>query len=86
VLNIGAGVRHTLNQTLAVLGEILGYQPEPRYEAPRPGDVRHSLADISEARRILGYEPLVGFEEGLRRTIEWYRENLADPDTRGGAA
>ena len=43
---------------------------------PRPGDVRHSLAAIERAKDILGYEPVVKFEEGLRRAIEWYRENL----------
>ena len=76
VFNIGTGRRYTLNQTLAVLAEILGCRPEPVHEALRPGDVRHSQADISAARRWLGYEPQVGFEEGLRETIGWYRENL----------
>ena len=76
VFNIGTGHRYTLNQTLAILTEILGCRSEPVHEAPRPGDVRHSQADISAAQRGLGYEPQVGFEEGLRETIGWYRENL----------
>ena len=76
VFNIGTGHRYTLNQTLAVLSEILGCRPEPIHEAARPGDVRHSQADISAAQRGLGYEPQVGFKEGLRETVGWYRENL----------
>ena len=76
VFNIGTGRRYTLNQTVAILSEILGCRSEPVHEAARPGDVRHSQADISAAQRGLGYEPQVGFEEGLRETIGWYRETL----------
>ncbi len=76
VFNIGMGQRYTLNETLATLGKILNCRPEPIYEAPRPGDVRHSMADISAARNCLGYEPAIGFEEGLRQTAAWYQENL----------
>jgi UDP-glucose 4-epimerase len=77
LFNIGTGERHTLNQALATLGEICGVKPSARYESPRPGDVRDSLADIHAAGTRLGYEPAVGFEEGLRKTVDWYRENLA---------
>jgi nucleoside-diphosphate-sugar epimerase len=77
VYNIGVGRRITLNRTLEVLGNIIGYRPQPRYEDPRPGDVRDSLADISAAQQDLGYQPKVDFEEGLRRTVAWYRDNLA---------
>lgn len=77
VFNIGTGRRHTLNQTLATLGKILGCRSDPIYEAPRAGDVRHSQADISAARRWLGYEPTVSFEQGLLETVAWYRENMA---------
>jgi UDP-glucose 4-epimerase len=52
---------------------IVGGTVEPTYEEPRAGDVRDSQADIAKAKRLLGYEPTVGFEEGLRRTVEWYR-------------
>ena len=76
VFNIGTGRHYSLNQTLAILAEILGCRPEPIHEAPRPGDVRHSQADISAARCGLGYEPRVAFEEGLRETVAWYRQNL----------
>ncbi len=72
VLNIGTGHRYTLNHTLELLGRILGKDPGPAYQAPRAGDIRDSQADITLARRLLGYEPRVGFEDGLRRTVEWY--------------
>lgn len=77
VYNIGVGQRITLNRTLEALGNIIGNRPEPHHEDARAGDVRHSLADISAARRDLGYEPTAGFEEGLRQTVAWYKENLA---------
>jgi nucleoside-diphosphate-sugar epimerase len=73
VLNVGTGARFTLNHTLALLGKISGKPAEARYEPPRTGDIRDSQADISLARRYLGYEPRIGFEEGLRRTFAWYR-------------
>ncbi len=73
VLNIGTGGRFTLNHTLKLLEEFSGSRVKAKYEAPREGDIRDSQADISQARKILGYNPRVGFEEGLRRTWEWYR-------------
>jgi nucleoside-diphosphate-sugar epimerase len=48
---------------------------EPIYAAPRPGDVKDSQADIAKARQLLGYEPIVSFEEGLARTVAWYRDS-----------
>jgi nucleoside-diphosphate-sugar epimerase len=73
VINVGIGERVTLNQLLAELQRIIGTDLAPRREGSRPGDVRHSLADITRARKLLGYEPLVPFADGLRRTVEWYR-------------
>jgi nucleoside-diphosphate-sugar epimerase len=73
VLNVGTGRRATLNETLRLLGEIAGKRIEAKYEPPREGDIRDSLADITQSREILGYDPQVAFEEGLRRTYEWYR-------------
>jgi len=73
VINIGTGVRRTLNATIETLNRILGTNITPNYARPRAGDVRHSTADISLAREILGYTPTVQFEEGLKRTIEWFR-------------
>jgi nucleoside-diphosphate-sugar epimerase len=54
---------------------MVGHELRPVHKEPRTGDVRHSLADIGEARRLLGYEPKVKFEEGLRRTLAWYQGN-----------
>jgi len=73
LFNAGTGGRYTLNQALELLEKISGQPCRPRYDPPRPGDIRHSQADIGLARRYLGYEPRVGFAEGLRRTWEWYR-------------
>ena len=56
---------------------LIGATVEPTYAEGRAGDVRDSQADISKARRLLGYEPIVDFEEGLRRTVEWYRSETA---------
>jgi nucleoside-diphosphate-sugar epimerase len=73
VFNGGTGARITLNQVLQLLGKIIGTDIPAKYEAPRNGDIRDSQADISLARKVLGYEPKVQFEEGLRRTWEWYK-------------
>ena len=72
VVNIGSGERRTLNDLIAVLHDLTGEHTPPRYTAAQPGDVKHSQADISLARRIIGYEPQVDFAEGIRRTCEWY--------------
>ena len=72
VINLGIGERVN-NQLLAELQKIIGSNLPAREEA-RAGDVRHSLAAISRARDLIGYRPLVGLAEGLRRTVEWYRE------------
>lgn len=75
VFNGGTGARINLNDVLKLLGKITGTKIEPGYEAPRPGDIRHSQADVTLASRVLGYKPLVNFEEGLRRTWDWYKAN-----------
>ena len=74
VFNVANGRSTTLLDLIAQLNQQLGTSVEPIFEPPRTGDVRESLADISEARRALGYEPRVTFEEGLRRAIEYYRQ------------
>jgi len=76
-INVGVGGRFTLNQTIALLNQIFGKQVTPRYDPPRSGDVLHSQADISLARQVLGYEPKVPYEQGLKKTVEWYRAELA---------
>jgi len=73
--NVGTGNRYTLNQTLQMLGGIIGRFGNAKYGPPRDGDILHSQADISEARQKLGYNPQIGFDEGLRRTWEWFCEN-----------
>jgi len=73
VFNVGTGGRFTLNETLRLLENISGKKASAKYDPPRAGDILHSQADISESRKLLGYNPKVGFEEGLRRTWDWYR-------------
>jgi len=75
--NVGTGERHTLNELLGSLSTILGKQLEPVYMDRRAGDVQHSQADIEKARRFLGYTPEVDFEDGLRRTVDWFRQKAA---------
>jgi UDP-N-acetylglucosamine/UDP-N-acetyl-alpha-D-glucosaminouronate 4-epimerase len=77
VFNVGTGGRFTLNQTLALLAQISGNNLEAKYDPPREGDIRDSQANITLARELLGYNPTVAFEEGLRRTFDWYREAQA---------
>jgi nucleoside-diphosphate-sugar epimerase len=74
VFNVGTACRITLNDTLRLLEKISGKPGRPKYDPPRAGDILHSQADISLGRKILGYNPQVGFEEGLRRTWDWYRK------------
>jgi UDP-glucose 4-epimerase len=73
VFNIGTGERHTLNELLRSLSMIVGCKLDAVYMDRRAGDVQHSQADIGKARRFLGYDPKVGFDEGLRRTVDWFR-------------
>jgi UDP-glucose 4-epimerase len=76
VFNVACGESVTVNRLVAALGaalgELLGTALEPEYRAARSGDPRHTLADLTAARGVLGYEPQVGFEEGLARTAAWY--------------
>jgi UDP-glucose 4-epimerase len=73
VFNIATGRRVTLNETFKLLQTLTSYAGSPAYGPERSGDIKHSLADISSAQAALGYKPSVDFEEGLRRTVEWYR-------------
>ena len=77
VINVATGGRISLNQLFRAIRETVSATVEPTYVEARAGDVRDSQADIAKARRILGYAPVVSFEEGLQRTIAWYRESLA---------
>jgi nucleoside-diphosphate-sugar epimerase len=75
VFNVGVGGRVSLNQVTKALANISGNTLEVRHEPPREGDIRDSQADITQARELLGYDPQVDFEEGIRRTFEWYRSS-----------
>ena len=88
VFNVALGERYTLNETFAALKKLIGYRGEPAYAPERAGDVKHSQADITLARQQLGYAPHVGFEEGLRRTVEWYRGEMegCEIENAGAAA
>lgn len=76
-INLAAGGRVLLNDLVAQLNAILGSDLAPIHAAERPGDILHSRADITKARELLGFEPRVDFAEGLRRTVDWYRANIA---------
>jgi len=82
VLNIACGRRVSLKETFQILKKITGYSGEPAYGPERAGDIKHSLADISLAQELLGYQPRVSFEDGLRRTVDWYRQqkDIASPE------
>jgi nucleoside-diphosphate-sugar epimerase len=75
VFNVATGRRVSLNETFKLLQGLTSYSGQPKYEPERGGDIKHSLADISKAEAALGYKPKVDFEEGLRRTVEWYRKS-----------
>ncbi len=75
--NIACGGRFTLLDVLSAIEKGLGHPVARKHEEARAGDVKHTLADISKARRMLGYEPKVDFEEGMRRTVDWFRLDAA---------
>ena len=73
MMNLATGEKITLNQTFEILKGLTGYNGKPAYEDGRAGDIKESLADISRAKSLLGYKPIVSFSEGLRRTVDWYK-------------
>jgi nucleoside-diphosphate-sugar epimerase len=77
VINVATNGRVSLNQLFKSLRDLIGANVEPIYDKPRAGDVRDSQADIGKAARLLGYKPLVTFDEGLKNTVEWYRTTQA---------
>jgi nucleoside-diphosphate-sugar epimerase len=79
VFNTACGGQYTLKQIYQLLGKLTGFERPPLYAKSRRGDILHSQADISAAAEAFGYRPLVGVEEGLQRTVEWYRETLKMP-------
>jgi len=77
VFNVATGRRVTLNETFTLLQQLTSYSGSAIYAAERGGDIKHSLADISAAEQHLAYKPKVNFEEGLRKTVDWYRSSLS---------
>ncbi len=75
--NIASGRRVTLNETYTILQKLTGYAGAPEYGPERTGDIKHSLADVSLARKHFGYDPKILFEQGLERTVAWYRKQAA---------
>jgi nucleoside-diphosphate-sugar epimerase len=82
VMNVAIGSSHTLNELVQTLSRLLDTDLEPDYAPSRPGDVTESLADVSLARELIGYEPSVAFEEGLERTIAWIVEQRVPDEAR----
>jgi UDP-glucose 4-epimerase len=74
IINVADGRQTTLLQLLELLAKLLGKEINPLFLPARVGDVRESLADITLARKVLGYEPVIGLEEGVLRTIDYYRQ------------
>ena len=75
VMNVACGGRFTLNELYGMLCELIGVSIDPIYAETRVGDVKHSHADISMAEQLLGYSVETGFEEGLKSTVDWYRQS-----------
>jgi UDP-glucose 4-epimerase len=73
VINVACGARFTLNRLIHDLKDLLGSSVDAKYTEPRTGDIKHSLGDITAARDLLGYNPEVSFEEGLKRTVDWFK-------------
>ena len=76
IVNIACGKRITINAIIELVNELVGKDIKPIYAALRSGDVKHSLADINLAKKVIGYKPVVDFRSGLKKAIQWYRENL----------
>ena len=75
VINVATGGRISLNMLFEAMRQLIGGDVKPVYADSRPGDVRDSQADIAKAQRLLGYSPSVSFEDGLRATVQWYRDS-----------
>jgi UDP-glucose 4-epimerase len=80
VVNTACGEAVTVNEIIKMINETVGKSIKPVYEPSRPGDVKHSLADITVAKKLLGFKPVVPFKEGLKKAIAWYRKNLITDD------
>ena len=73
---LAARASQTKGEVINMINELLDKNVKPIYTAPRPGDVKHSLADITAAKNLIGFEPAVQFKDGLEKAIDWYKANL----------
>jgi nucleoside-diphosphate-sugar epimerase len=76
VINVACGEHITVNEIIRLINQSLGKNVKPNYVPTRPGDIKHSWADINLAKKVIGYTPVVNFANGLQKAIGWYRENL----------
>ncbi len=76
VVNIACGRAVTVNEIIDMINDLVGKNIKPVYDPPRPGDVKHSLADVTLAKKTIGFEPTMPFKQGLQLAIDWYRDNL----------
>jgi UDP-glucose 4-epimerase len=76
MINVACGDVITINEIIGLINDYLGMNVEPKYVAERRGDVKHSLADITRAKELIGFEPVIDFQAGLEKAIDWYRDNL----------
>jgi UDP-glucose 4-epimerase len=76
VINVACGEAVTVNEIIGMINDSVGKNVKSDYTDPRPGDVKHSLADITLAEKLIGFKPKVSFQDGLQLAINWYRENL----------
>jgi UDP-glucose 4-epimerase len=84
IYNIACGGQFSLNNLLDLLREIIGVDTAAQYDPPRKGDILHSYADIAKAEKELGYKPVVGFKEGLKRTVDWFSNTRNSQTPVGG--
>ncbi len=75
-VNVACGEAITVNAIIDMINDIVGKSVKSNHVDPRPGDVKHSLADISLAQKVIGYKPVISFQDGLTKAIDWYRDNL----------
>ncbi len=76
IVNIGTSKGTTVNELFRMLKEITGYEKDPVYAPPRPGDLRKSILDVSKAAKVLNWTPKVSLEEGLKKTVEWFKKKM----------
>jgi UDP-glucose 4-epimerase len=86
MFNVAAGKNYSLNEVYRLLQELIGYDRPALYAETRSGDVRDSLADTTPAREAMGYKTLVEFKDGLRRTVDWYRNSVPQDDMASARA